>query len=618
MKPIQALHINYFKFFTDNEPIKINGNHVLLYGENGSGKSSIYWALYTLLEAVGKDASRLDCYFTQGNTSSLLNLNTPDANASFVKITLQDSSEYKITLGDYTIKNLPNTQATLLGSDFINYRFMFKIADFKHGDEMDLFNLFEKELFPYLKVIKSIRLIHQAKESFDCKEIWEDLKKGERRIPKDAQTAINPLHLEQEYVTNLRRFVEELSGIIARINLEGNTLLNEQLDYKSLRFELQCEQEFKKYGGDGELSGKESDNPIGLPKIRLKIPDYDGHTIARPQSFLNEAKWTAIGIAIRFAIVDIRKDYVDNADFQLLVLDDLLVSLDMSNRRKVLDLLLNKYARDFQLIVFTHDRAFYEKTKRQIITAGQEGEWQHFEMYEDDRTTPTKPFIKKTESYIENAIKHFHEFEFPAAANSLRKACEDLLDELLPLQHKLTTEGEKIWQLNNLIDKAETYYKTFPINYQPILEIREYVKILMNPLSHSDLESPVYRQELKDIFVQFDKLSQYKNLQTKKILDIGEKLYFNLRDNKTNENLSFEVELQEELSYHFIENYTRSLGFANFRCFWSKNGQKEQKPIDGKDLAEYLRKVGNNTKNPNLDVWETLSKKDGIKLIDLI
>ena len=92
MKPIQELHINYFKFFADNEPIKIDGKHLLLYGENGSGKSSIYWALYTLLEAVSKDTNRLDCYFTQGNTSSLLNLNTPDANESFVKITLKLAS----------------------------------------------------------------------------------------------------------------------------------------------------------------------------------------------------------------------------------------------------------------------------------------------------------------------------------------------------------------------------------------------------------------------------------------------------------------------------------------------------------------------------------------------
>lgn len=48
MKRINKIHINNLKFFPDFEPIKIEGKNILLYGENGSGKSSIYWALYTL------------------------------------------------------------------------------------------------------------------------------------------------------------------------------------------------------------------------------------------------------------------------------------------------------------------------------------------------------------------------------------------------------------------------------------------------------------------------------------------------------------------------------------------------------------------------------------------
>ncbi len=48
MKRINKIHINNLKFFPDSEPIKIEGKNILLYGENGSGKSSIYWALYTL------------------------------------------------------------------------------------------------------------------------------------------------------------------------------------------------------------------------------------------------------------------------------------------------------------------------------------------------------------------------------------------------------------------------------------------------------------------------------------------------------------------------------------------------------------------------------------------
>jgi predicted ATPase len=51
---LHELHINDFKFFSEvetNSPLlKIDGNHLLIYGENGSRKSTIYWA-FTLLES---------------------------------------------------------------------------------------------------------------------------------------------------------------------------------------------------------------------------------------------------------------------------------------------------------------------------------------------------------------------------------------------------------------------------------------------------------------------------------------------------------------------------------------------------------------------------------------
>jgi hypothetical protein len=106
-------------------------------------------------------------------------------------------------------------------------------------------------------------------------------------------------------------------------------------------------------------------------------------------------------------------------------------------------------------------------------------------------------------------------------------------------------------------------------------------------------------------------------LQTKKLLDAGEKLYFNLKDHNTNEDLSFEIQLLEKLNCHFIENYTKSLGFAKFRCFWSKNGERQKEPISENDLTKFLKYVEKKTDNSNLDVWGILSKADGTKLIDL-
>lgn len=77
MNKIKTIKINNFKFFTNDIPLELEGKHLLLFGENGSGKSSIYWALYTLFQAAIKDnVDDFQKYFKHPNDSeeSLINI----------------------------------------------------------------------------------------------------------------------------------------------------------------------------------------------------------------------------------------------------------------------------------------------------------------------------------------------------------------------------------------------------------------------------------------------------------------------------------------------------------------------------------------------------------------
>lgn len=70
---IDKLTLENFKFFYGEKTLDFEGKNVLLYGENGSGKSSIYWALYTLLNnAKSNDAKIQKIQKIRG--SSLYNL----------------------------------------------------------------------------------------------------------------------------------------------------------------------------------------------------------------------------------------------------------------------------------------------------------------------------------------------------------------------------------------------------------------------------------------------------------------------------------------------------------------------------------------------------------------
>ena len=81
MSKIKSLQLNNFKFFRQSDPIILNGKHLLLYGENGSGKSSIFWGLYTLLEAAYKQPNEVKSYFNSSDTS-LVNIFAINSNWS--------------------------------------------------------------------------------------------------------------------------------------------------------------------------------------------------------------------------------------------------------------------------------------------------------------------------------------------------------------------------------------------------------------------------------------------------------------------------------------------------------------------------------------------------------
>ena len=75
MASISKITIDGFKAFPNRfEDINLDGKNLLLYGENGSGKSSIYYALHCLLQSQVVDKSTT--YFDPYASESLVNKDT--------------------------------------------------------------------------------------------------------------------------------------------------------------------------------------------------------------------------------------------------------------------------------------------------------------------------------------------------------------------------------------------------------------------------------------------------------------------------------------------------------------------------------------------------------------
>src|SRR5690554_3632381 len=117
---LHELHINNFKFFPKQDPnsplLKIDGKNLLVYGENGSGKSTIYWSIYTLLESAFKTENiEVAKYFEKGGKHGLVNIHSTKNHKAHIKIVLKESgipdTEYFIDGETATIESVRSNSA---------------------------------------------------------------------------------------------------------------------------------------------------------------------------------------------------------------------------------------------------------------------------------------------------------------------------------------------------------------------------------------------------------------------------------------------------------------------------------------------------------------------------
>jgi len=548
MKRIKQLHINNFKFFPESEPIQIDGKNILLYGENGSGKSSLYWALYTLLESSGKlDPAEIQKYFNKLNPQSLVNIHAiTDAagvDNSFIKIIMDDDTEFEVSHQNTTINVNNDAKESLLASDFLNYRLLQRSHFVKHSEEIDLFSMFDDGVFGYVQFtdtnwhnehgatvqLRNAGAIYRVVEN-GPDQLYPK-KNGDLGYPQKA--AHNAAHTE--FVNLAGRFEQDLAVLIQDINIRVNPIIQDKLKF-NIAFHLELEK-LSSY----KLSEVNYAKPIFA--IRLKIDDFNGKgPVPKPQSFLNEARLSAIALAIRLAILERR---LQDAPVKILVLDDLMISLDMSNRDKIVKLILEEYAwhqtggvdAGHQTFILTHDRSLFTFIKNDIanLPVDKSETWKLIEMYADDvdENDPNsfeKPKLFYDQSDLAIAVKHYKLHDYPASANYLRKYSEEILCKWLPeycwKDKESKEKSNNKMPFQNILDNAlNVFWPSFGIQCPEYVELRKYLRILLNPLSHADVGVERYKGEIKNVINIVQATARlHKETQLNVIVAGGEKI----------------------------------------------------------------------------------------------
>jgi hypothetical protein len=269
---------------------------------------------------------------------------------------------------------------------------------FRHSEGINLWSVFESEILPFCHVVG------QAEGRLGV--VWAGLLKERDAVTSTSRVSAKKL---AEFEENLDKFSVSLSNAMKSIANEAQNFYGQHFS------DGDAEPIFLAVGVTKAASYDINTKTFEPPQIGFGIKVGEKHIIS-PHTFLNEAKLTQLALSVRFGAT---LAHLREAPFKLLVLDDLLISLDMGNRMKVVDIILGETFAEYQKIILTHDRGFYQEFKRRIGPAHTTWSFQCFKGKPNDALC-----LEPDKSDLQKAETHLAEHNFDVAAWFLRKAAE--------------------------------------------------------------------------------------------------------------------------------------------------------------------------------------------------
>lgn len=398
---IDSLKLRAYRAFSAEQEIPVGGRNLLIYGENGAGKSSIYKALRDLFaRRPARNALKSNAHVYPLDPGL-----TPR-----VTVTFNDgASPVEWTEAKHP-GGLPSADPRIalaaLRSSFLDYQALLKTNAF-HGDARP--NLFD---------IAVETLLADFADATSSRTIWERWMEVEGSRPvkhsrsggylSRVQAACNTFNSALDIALDtMRPIINTLLADLGRSEMQIELFERETVQYNDARIK-------KQRGFVGRA-------------LHAKLA-FRGHYPEQPQHFLNEARLSALALAFYLAGRLACVPSGPSTALKLLVLDDVLVGLDYANRRPLLAVLERHFA-DWQIVLLTHDRHWFEVVKAAIPT----DRWTCHEMYEMATVTgQATPYLRPVPSDVVKAtLKQARDFiaqkHLPAAANYARSACELLL-----------------------------------------------------------------------------------------------------------------------------------------------------------------------------------------------
>jgi hypothetical protein len=279
--------------------------------------------------------------------------------------------------------------------------------------------------------------------------------------------------------------------------------------------------------------------------------------------------------------------------------------MDMSNRIPLLKIIDDLFV-DYQVILTTFDESWFMLAQYYQ----QKSKWKFTRVYSNKNTNnlPNSFIYDKEETNYKNKALAFLEMhDYPTSATYLRKSFEKIIKELLPYNklHHVNEEGEikENSKLNSNYENLIQILDECGIKNKTLDDFSLYMKILLNPLSHDNSKSPVFRRELEEAFKILDFL---QNIEKKIVKEV------NQIDNQILKiSIKGDDEIWYQYKYELLDNLTRykykqNLGYL--KCRINLLSSK-------KDKEEWVE-IKRNSPNDIVNEYKSLCEKHGSEIQD--
>ncbi|HPI41046.1 MAG TPA: AAA family ATPase [Pseudobdellovibrionaceae bacterium] len=501
---IDNIVISNYKAFYGTHRFEIQGKNCLIYGENGSGKSSFYYALkdYFKSSTLTKEAAAEHNNILSKEVRNLFSTEQ-GKDPSFIHVSFTDEQGPLGFSWSMLNSNMEMPRAQSLLGPWAKRRPHYngkKVFSFSDGG----FDLWSHVITRFFMDFKKER----GAKSFG-------------QILASTGSALNRKHTDFWAEEKKKRFdllCIEIEAIVSFLNENLKT----QLSYfdKSIKVEIIFKNPSSwiwrflpkiKFPDKKGFKLGPNYNLNSLVKkwfdVKIKYHSREIPAVAKSHLFLNEARRSAICLSAMLASL---KTLDTEIPYKYLILDDILVGLDNSLRMSFMEALEKEFRDDYQIFLLTYDRSWFELNSRMLDSI----KWQFLEMYRDtvdDLKIPNVRVLDKKEP-LDTAHEFYNQKSYALAAHCLRVQFEKLLsNQSLPNLFRLskkevgeiTVENMRSKSLADSFQGLEDWANQFtsPSNgIEKIRKLKGLLKVLMNPSSHSDAANSYYIKELDELF----------------------------------------------------------------------------------------------------------------------